>query len=983
MSVLIQEETLNSEHFLELSVESGINPELIALNFQSMSGDRVYDSLCSSPNIKRLNTGRLPQWVMTLMEQPEQGGWWCSGLDPLDDWKDMWWGCFKPDTPRLEKPKGFDPDAKPKAIKYEHPLKTKTRAFFLRVPDSIWEAIAQRHGLIIRDSDRELGFWQWVWEHPSIPVLVTEGVKKAACLLSNGYAAIALPGISMGYRAIKNESGTVLRRELIPELQHFATLGREFIFCFDHETKQKTIQSVNTNLGITASLLTKSASQVKVIQLPGPQKGVDDFIVAQGAEAFDACYQQAISVDEWQSHQPHLLTYTPTVVVNQRYLGELDLPNSGLALIKSPKGTGKTTALEKRIDDATQEGRRCLVISHRIQLGRGICAKLGINYIDEVRESETGGMFGYGLCIDSLHPDSQARFNPHDWKGAIIVLDEVEQVLWHVLNSSTCYHTRVAILKTLKTLIEVVIKSEGLIIAQDADLSDLSVDYLLALANTKLDPWLLVNQYKPENGWDVYFYETPDPSPVVGKILSLLQDDKRCYVALDAQKAKSRWGSKNLESYLAKKFPEKKILRIDSETVCDPESAAYGIIDHLNEDLLNYDIVIATPSLGTGVSIDVKGHFHAVFGIYQGAIPSTEIRQAIARVREEVPRYVWAKTFSACKVGNGSLHYRNLLKSVQQFVKRTIVMLKDVDFNVDAASDPISLRTWAKMAARVNGSMQRYRESLRAGLIEEGHTLYSMGTDPNPDGSKKIKQDITEERDTNRQSEAQAIADAPEIDPIEAARLKDKRAKTDEERRMYAKHDLQTRYGIDVTAELKLKHDDGWYRKLQLHYFLTHDPQQVRDRDKTHLSGHIERGGGQICLQDMRLLTGKVEALKIFKIETFMDPDRLLRKTDEDLIAFQNLAFQYRNDIKTVLGFRVSDNANPIQVLGMFLNSLGLKLECVKREVLKDGSRQRVYRYLLPHDGREQVFAFWKEQAERPQADITDQTNAASGQMAA
>ncbi|NJN23283.1 MAG: DUF3854 domain-containing protein [Acaryochloridaceae cyanobacterium RL_2_7] len=282
MSVLTPTDTLSSTHLQELGVKSGINSELIQLNFSFMSGNTVYDTLCSSPKIKRLNSGRLPKWAMDLMQRPEQGGWWCSGLDPLNDWQAMQWGCFKPDVPRVIEPQGFNPKAKAKTIKYEHPLKTKTRAFFLRVPNHIWEAIAERYGLTLSDTDRGQGFWPWVWENPSIPILVTEGVKKAACLLSNGYVAIALPGISMGYRAIRDENDVVLKRELIPELQHFATLGREFRFCFDYETKQKTIQSVNTNLGITASLLIKSASQVKIIQLPGPEKGVDDFIVGQG-----------------------------------------------------------------------------------------------------------------------------------------------------------------------------------------------------------------------------------------------------------------------------------------------------------------------------------------------------------------------------------------------------------------------------------------------------------------------------------------------------------------------------------------------------------------------------------------------------------------------------------------------------------------------------------------------------------------------------
>ena len=199
---------------------------------------------------------------------------------------------------------------------------------------------------------------------------------------------------------------------------------------------------------------------------------------------------------------------------------------------------------------------------------------------------------------------------------------------------------------------------------------------------------------------------------------------------------------------------------------------------------------------------------------------------------------------------------------------------------------------------------------------------------------------------------------------------------------MYSKHELKTRYGIPVTAELKLKDEQGWYRQLRLHYFFSRNPQKVQTRDKSHLENHLERGDGQICFQDMHLLTSKVEALKVLKIEQFLDPDRLIRKSDEDVLEFQRLALQYRTDIKTILGVSVPDS-NPIQALGMFLARLGVKLDCVKRELLKDGTRQRVYQYQQPHDGRDKVFAYWDQQEECPQADIKDLIQKTPGLKAA
>jgi hypothetical protein len=39
--------------------------------------------------------------------------------------------------------------------------------------------------------------------------------------------------------------------------------------------------------------------------------------------------------------------------------------------------------------------------------------------------------------LDSLHQQSQARFNPNDWYNDTVIIDECDQVFWHLLNSGT------------------------------------------------------------------------------------------------------------------------------------------------------------------------------------------------------------------------------------------------------------------------------------------------------------------------------------------------------------------------------------------------------------------------------------------------------------------------------------------------------------------------------------------------------------------
>lgn len=278
---------------------SAVDPDIICLNVRSIEGSRPYEYLCYSDRLPRTNTGRLATWVLRRYTHTESGGWWCDGLDPLDDWRPMLWGCFKPDSPVR--------DEKGKLIKYEHPLKTSTRAFFLRVPLHVWFRVARRYNqrvpdnIVVTPEGEALGFWAWVLEN-NIPITITEGAKKAGALLTFGHAAIALPGIDGGYRTPLDAAGNKIGNSyLLPELKHFATRGRKIYFCFDHDSKRKTVRNVNRAISKTGQLLTQKGCNVWVIGWQQPEKGVDDFLAAHSESLFDLVVNNAASLETWSA----------------------------------------------------------------------------------------------------------------------------------------------------------------------------------------------------------------------------------------------------------------------------------------------------------------------------------------------------------------------------------------------------------------------------------------------------------------------------------------------------------------------------------------------------------------------------------------------------------------------------------------------------------------------------------------------------------
>ena len=842
-----------------------------------------------------------------------------------------------------------------------------------------------------QEEDQE--FWRWTLKTPEMPLFITEGAKKAGSLLTAGYAAIALPGIWGGYRQPKDEQGNrVGKPKLIPQLEAFAGAGREVVFVFDSDTKPKTVASVRKAILTTGKLLQQKGCKVSVITWSYPEKGVDDLVAALGVNCFHALYHDRISLEEFELLE--LLDLSPYVNlrVNQRYLGSVNTHQSSvisnqtplmtdlsaradakIVALKSAKGTGKTEWLTRQVEKALANGQRVLVASHREQLAIFTGNRFSIDYRRELRTSQTKGVFGYSLCVDSLHPEGNPPFNPEHWEGAVVVIDEVEQVIWHLLNSNTCLSHRVAILKCFKELLQTVVSTGGQIYIADADLSPLSLRYIQQLIGYPVTTWVVENTYNPNQGKrQLFTYEGHNPSQLVADLVKAIGEGEKPFIMTGAQKLKSKWGTQNLEAYLKKKFPQKRILRIDSESVSNPEHQAYGCMGNLNALLPLYDIVIASPTIETGVSIDIKRHFTSVWAIAQGTQTVEAVCQALARVRDDVPRHLWAAERGLEKVGNGATFLKALLNSQHKLCKANIQLLMVADADdeftgLDTDFQPESLNTWAKRACLVNRGMKQYREFIIKKLIKEGYEVDPQPPTQDDEGgvtAREVKTEVKETQQENYQLHCEEVAAAETPSPSEQAELERRQAKTTTERQRQRKGELVKLYGDEITPLLVSKDDQGWYAKLRLHYYLTIGAQFLTERDKRRLLKMIKAGEGSVFKPDVnkQLRGAKTKTLEIINLTQFLDPEREF--TSESLADWQNTLISQRYDIKTLTGISISPDKDetPIQLAQRILSQLfGLKLECIGKRGER-GSQIRVYRGCSPNpDGRQEIFERWWE----------------------
>lgn len=120
--------------------------------------------------------------------------------------------------------------------------------------------------------------WRKIAEDSSISIAITEGEKKAACACVNGIAMMALGGVysfMSGKRAI----------DLLPSMKEIAWKDRQVYVTYDNDITHKP-EVLRAQQMLSQRLLAEGAKIKYVAIPPGPEKGVDDFIVKHGAAKF-------------------------------------------------------------------------------------------------------------------------------------------------------------------------------------------------------------------------------------------------------------------------------------------------------------------------------------------------------------------------------------------------------------------------------------------------------------------------------------------------------------------------------------------------------------------------------------------------------------------------------------------------------------------------------------------------------------------------
>ena len=291
----------------------------------------------------------------------------------------------------------------------------------------------------------------------------------------------------------------------------------------------------------------------------------------------------------------------PDTIINSQWL---ESPLYPTMLINSGVGTGKTEWLKKLVISGKYQRiliitpRRALAINSAERYSTNDCNVVVMDYEDikgatprEQSLMDTRKISCVSNSLVTLGIDANEQYD-------LIILDEIELGIQHYYSNAVPDNERQAMLDVLRGLIK---NADYVVGAQDG-ISQLSIDFLKSCGRDNIHSTL--NTYQRFKGLPIDLFV--DKADCTARLHSLVAADIPVIVPCSS----INFGHQ-LHLELRERYPNKKILFISKYTISDIDQQNF--INNPNKYAKEWDIIIHTPALEQGVSIDVP-HFKEVVG---------------------------------------------------------------------------------------------------------------------------------------------------------------------------------------------------------------------------------------------------------------------------------------------------------------------------------------------------------------------------------
>jgi Domain of unknown function (DUF3854) len=835
-------------------------------------------------------------------------------------------------------------EGSPDERRYDAVTKSGLKYFYPTVPSTYRERINAELSVTLSLSG---SFWGQVRHCPEVSIFDCEGAPKALALVGIGYAAIsgfgAFGGVEkneykefkrpIGKRKSGKTGGVTVEKVALPEarlskgLSDLAAKGRRITLVPDMDAKPTTRRSVANAFLYRARLLEKRGVTVRIAFWDSALgKGIDDVLRIHGEAKTREILDNPLTPAEFalkvelsfELAPPNAIVYTRNLQIDAP-----DLPKTGIVFTDSGTGTGKTKLAARET-----AGNSVLAPYPLRSLAKAAAAGLDANYRNEGKLNRSQGAYYDGDVLSdrlTIVYDSLPKVNlQNQFTGELddLVLDELTHGLRHALLGATCKNERIQI---IEKLIEAIRISKRLL-ALDADLTRVELNILRELRPGETE-FYLKNTCKPAP-YVTHWLTLPSSQPTVAKAIEAT-------IALIAQKLPDtgliHWATDALgtSEKIAAYVGSEQCVVINSNTIRDKcPRAALAIAGKFDElEAMGIRYIITSPSVIQGLNWEESGRFVGVIGTFSGcSITPRQMRQALARVRETVPRIVWASPHRRVpgKWGNESdpRIIQNRILDRDKFNRASIGSDLDLSESQAYAADFA-----ARLIAADNLWLATPAASLKVLLEDHGHTIAPVCIDASGESFAATAADWQEKED-------RALFDAQILIDLEAERLKVK-AESDrlspDERLALSRWELCHFYGVEgdaLTLTLIERDRDGQRGKVR-EFEKLFSP----DGEELAIAAVQNSAGGSAVDADRSLAARRVRlAIGLPEMVTLLQ-ERTLSKDAPEMVEFADRCLQMTGAIKSGLNYTVKAGVSPVKILGELLGQIGVSLT---------GSRTRI-----------------------------------------
>ena len=328
----------------------------------------------------------------------------------------------------------------------------------------------------------------------------------------------------------------------------------------------------------------------------------------------------------------------PNLTYNEEWVRDIKHKPSTITVISGSVGCGKTEMLARFKKNHQQQypQAKFWAPSHRNHLAKSSGARLGINHVADLKTgfenyAAINNSDAITYCADSYH-NIEIRDVP---SHSIVFHDECEAYFKHLLGVTLGERTAETQAKWVEHAQNVLANGGQLLFLED-NVTQLTVDTLkLLFPSTQVD--IIVNTYQKFDYPGRVGGHT-DSRDFMGAIIDRVLDGKKLLIPTASQ----AWGHQ-LHIMLIALVPTVRVLRIDSRTNTEHDDFLKDPGGWLATH--DYDVVIYTPTIESGVSIVDPNPTKPLFDEVWAYLPCNNIRSAIQllhRYRSNCPRYIFS-----------------------------------------------------------------------------------------------------------------------------------------------------------------------------------------------------------------------------------------------------------------------------------------------------------------------------------------------------